>query len=293
MPNFKNLAGSIHACNFQFYANTFIIIGQIMNIEYKTEHNPTCKIKFFWELARAKDFHEFSQRIKSIINGMGFTDFAFPRLNTTGMQLGTLYTNQEIVDLHESEEFNGYNIVVKHAHVATTPIFSSTIEQYISNSPFETEIFKRNHAFYRVCKCYGYYDFYFIPIKAFNGNGNAMLSVTTKKMDSSGFQRQIAKHEQDLNQLAQAIEYIGTRKFPESFLNSKESSQITVTPKPLQLLNTLAKDNITLKIAASQLGISLDTANKHIANIKHALGANTQAAAVYRAIKEGLIEPDV
>jgi DNA-binding NarL/FixJ family response regulator len=112
-------------------------------------------------------------------------------------------------------------------------------------------------------------------------------------MKSSHFQRQIAKHEQDLNQLAQAIDYVGTRKFPESFLNSKENSQITVTPKPLQLLNTLAKDNITLKNAASQLSISLDTANKHIANIKRALGANTQAAAVYRAIKEELIEPDV
>ena len=264
-----------------------------MNIDYKTKNNSICKINFFWELARSKDFYEFSQRIKSIINRMGFTDFAFPRLNTAGMQLGTLYTNQEIVDLHESEEFNGYNIAVKHAHVATTPIFSSTIEQYISNSPFETEIFKRNHAFYRVCKCYGYYDFYFIPIKAFNGNGNAMLSVSTKKMESSAFQRQIAKHEWDLNQLAQAIDYVGTRKFPESFLNSKENSHITVTPKPLQLLTTLAKDNITLKIAASQLGISLDTANKHIANIKHVLGANTQAAAVYRAIKEGLIETHV
>jgi DNA-binding CsgD family transcriptional regulator len=271
------------------------MIGQIMNIEYKTEHNPTCKIPFFWELARAKDFHEFSQRIQSIIGRLGFTDFAFPRLNTTGMQLGALNTNQDILNLHESEEFNNYNIVVKHAHVATTPIFSSTIEQYISNAPFETELFKRNHDFFRICKCYGYYDFYNIPIKAFNGNGNgnAMLSVTTKKMKSSHFQRQIAKHEQDLNQLAQAIDYVGTRKFPEFFLNSKESSHIKVTPKPMQLLNTLAKDNITLKTAAYELGISLDTANKHIANIKHALGANTQAAAVYRAIKEELIEPDV
>ena len=264
-----------------------------MNIEYKTGNNSICKINFFWELARAKDFHEFSQRIKSIINRMGFTDFAFPRLNTTGMQLGTLNTNREIENLYESEGFIGYSLVAKHGHVATTPIFSSTIEQYISNSPFETEIFKRNHAFYRVCKCYGYYDFYFIPIKALNGNGNAMLSVFTKKMESSGFQCQIAKHKQDLNQLAQAIDYIGTRKFPESFLHSKENSLITVTPAPLQLLTTLAKDNITLKIAASQLGISLNTANKHIANIKHALGANTQAAAVYLAIKEGLIEPDV
>ena len=82
-----------------------------MNIEYKTEHNPICKIKFFWELARSKDFHEFSQRIQSIIVRLGFTDFAFPRLNTTGMRLGTLQTKQDILDLHESEEFNNYNIV--------------------------------------------------------------------------------------------------------------------------------------------------------------------------------------
>jgi DNA-binding CsgD family transcriptional regulator len=293
MPHLKHLDGSIHACHFQFYANTYIITGQIMNIEYKTEHNPTCKINFFWELARAKDFHEFSQRIKSIINRMGFTDYAFMRLNTTGTQLGILFTHHKIADLYESKEFNDDSIILKHGHVSTAPIFLSTIQYYTNNSPFETEIFKRSHDLYRICKCYGFYDAYNIPVKAFNGNGNVMLILCARKMESPDFRRQVGKYKQDLNQLAQAIDYVGTRKFPESFLNSKENSQIMVTPKPLQLLNTLAKDNITLKNAASQLSISLDTANKHIANIKHALGANTQAAAVYRAVKEGLIEPDV
>lgn len=265
-----------------------------MKVEYKTENRSICEINFFWELARAKDIDNFNQRILSIIDRLGFTDFAFGRLNTLGTQTGSLHTTQqEFLKIYESEEFNEYNIVVKHGHVATTPIFSSTVEQYINNSPFETEVFRRNHALIRLCKCYGYYDFYNIPIKAFNGNGNVMLSVSTKKMESPSFQRQVGRYEQDLSELAQAIDYVGTRKFPESFLNSKENSDITITPKPLQLLNTLAKDNITLKSAATQLGISLDTANKHIANIKHALGANTQAAAVYRAIKEGLIEPNV
>ena len=265
-----------------------------MNIEYKTGNNSICKINFFWELARAKYFHEFSQRIKSIINRMGFTDYAFPRLNTTGTHTGTLHTiDQEIIGTFESKEFSDYSIILRHGHVATTPVFSSTIQHYTNNSPFETEIFKRSHELSRICKCYGFYDAYNIPVKAFNGNGNVMLILCTYKMESPDFRRQVGKYERDLNQLAQAIDYIGTRKFPESFLNSEENSYITVTPKPLQLLTTLAKDNITLKIAASQLGISLDTANKHIANIKHALGANTQAAAVYLAIKEGLIEPDV
>lgn len=269
-------------------------MGQIMTIKHKTENNEFCEINFFWELARAKNISEFNQRILSIISRFGLTDFAFGRLNNLGIQTGSLHTtHQEFLKIYESEEFHPYNLVVKHGHVATTPIFTSAIERYINDSPFETETFKRNHDLIRLCKCYGYYDFYNIPIKAFNGTGNAMLSVSTKKLASQGFQHQIAKHEQDLDQLTRAIDYVGTRKFPSSFLNSKELSDIMVTPKPLELLNTLAKDNITLKNAANQLGISLDTANKHIANIKHALGANTQAAAVYRAIKEGLIEPNV
>ena len=41
------------------------------------------------------------------------------------------------------------------------------------------------------------------------------------KMESPDFRRQVGKYERDLNQLAQAIDYVGTRKFPESFLNSK------------------------------------------------------------------------
>lgn len=269
-------------------------MGQIMTIKNKTAHNQLRDINFFWELARAKDIGEFNQRILSIIGRFGLTDFAFGRLNNLGTQTGSLHTtHKEFLRVYEAEDFHPYNLVVKHGTVATTPIFTSTVEHYINDSPFETEIFKRNHALIRLCKCYGYYDFYNIPVKAFNGNGNVMLSVSIKKMESPTFQRQITRYEKDLEQLTHAIDYVGTRKFPASFLNSKEHSDITLTPKPLQLLNTLAKDNVTLKNAATQLGISLDTANKHIANIKNALGANTQAAAVYRAIKEGLIEPNV
>ena len=92
--------------------------------------------------------------------------------------------------------------------------------------------------------------------------------------------------------LAEAIDQISATNFPDFFTVKRRAVKDVVTPKPLRLLNTLAKQNITLKEAASKLCISQDTANKHIAAAKTALGANTQAAAVYLAIKAGLIDCD-
>lgn len=63
-----------------------------------------------------------------------------------------------------------------------------------------------------------------------------------------------------------------------------------ITSKPLVLLDILAKKDLNLKQAAKELNITLNTANKHIASAKQALGVNTQAAAVYRAVKQGLIK---
>jgi len=90
--------------------------------------------------------------------------------------------------------------------------------------------------------------------------------------------------------LAAAIDHVGTKRFPEFFLGPKESRAITINPKPLQLLTKLASENKKLKVVAAEMGITESTANDHMAAVKKALGAPTQASAVYLAIKEGLID---
>jgi DNA-binding CsgD family transcriptional regulator len=52
----------------------------------------------------------------------------------------------------------------------------------------------------------------------------------------------------------------------------------------------MAKCDLSLAEAADNLCISLDTANKHMALAKQALGTGSQAPAVYLAIRKGLIQ---
>ena len=59
--------------------------------------------------------------------------------------------------------------------------------------------------------------------------------------------------------------------------------------KPLQLLNLLAEEDVTLYEAADILRISVHTANKYVAKIKSDFGVLTLPAAVLYAVKEGLI----
>jgi DNA-binding NarL/FixJ family response regulator len=54
----------------------------------------------------------------------------------------------------------------------------------------------------------------------------------------------------------------------------------------------MAREGLMLKDAAIKLCISVDTANKHIAAAKQALGATTLANAVYLAMLHGLIKND-
>jgi DNA-binding CsgD family transcriptional regulator len=57
----------------------------------------------------------------------------------------------------------------------------------------------------------------------------------------------------------------------------------------LRLLSTMAQHDVSLAQAAENLCISLDTANKHMALAKQAMGTSSQANAVYLAVRKGLI----
>ena len=59
--------------------------------------------------------------------------------------------------------------------------------------------------------------------------------------------------------------------------------------RPMQLLELMGQRDRTLAQAAQDLGISLNTANQHIAEARKSLLCKTSAGAVYVAVKEGLI----
>ena len=74
-----------------------------------------------------------------------------------------------------------------------------------------------------------------------------------------------------------------------SQLSQSVSKKTFAKRRPMQLLERMGQHDRTLTQAAQDLGISLNTANQHIAKARRSFSCQTNAGAVYAAVKEGLI----
>jgi hypothetical protein len=252
----------------------------------------TFEIRCHQELSKARDLPELMHKILAFITQLGFTDFSFGRMASknpsAAMVLKT--TPGTITDHYRHGNVWQHDLMLQHAAVCQDPIFQSAIDDYVAKAPFKTEGILSNRETRALVRSYGFHDYYAVPLKSTNGNGNVLLATTARGMPSSRFHELVATNKEAFAILGRAIDYIGVKRFPELFLDDSESREILITPRPLLLLNTMAKENLTLNDAAQKLSMSRSTANKHIAAAREAFGAKTNAAAVYRAMQEGFIE---
>ena len=74
-----------------------------------------------------------------------------------------------------------------------------------------------------------------------------------------------------------------------SRLGQAMSKKAFAKRRPMQLLERMGQHDRTLVQAAKDLGISLNTANQHIAKARRSFTCQTNAGAIYAAVKQGLI----
>lgn len=190
------------------------------------------------------------------------------------------------------EQCRDHDLIARHAETNTSPVYLSTIADYIERAPVQLESNAKFLALTRVAAGHGLRDSYNIPYQTPLGV-NWLLSVTSMGSAPSELQALVEAHQGLLYFLGDILSNIALSRYSAHFFGSGAlHSKYRITPKQLQLLNILAKSNVTLHGAAEAMFISLDTANKHMAAIKAALGAKTQAVAVYRGIVAGLVEID-
>lgn len=243
-------------------------------------------------LSAAKNLDDFKVRLLSAVEQVGFDEYAFAPVGVEGA--GCLFSGPaEICEHYRRRGYRQYDLVQRHAETRTSPIYQSTIADYVANSPLYLE---SNDKYLELCEMlagFGLLDTYHIPLVTPMGI-NCLFSVTRKNTGTPQLTELVESDKALLHLLADIVVNLATSRYANFFFGAKAFSRRShhITPKQLQLLQKLAKDNVTLQGAADALFISLDTANKHIAGVKAALGARTQATAVYRAIVAGLIELD-
>lgn len=257
-----------------------------------TQHaNNVSDFQLYRNLTASKDIKDFMERISTILKKLGFQDYAFARIDKPAeVEAPLLTAPQKMLSLYKEEALYEHDIYVQYIMNNSEPIFLSTLESHVNSTPFVTDGTRANQQISKLLKSFGFYDYYFIPCPAHNGAGRVVFSITSKDMDRFIFQKQIQKAKLILHQLAEAVDYVGTLKFPDFFLSKGENRNIVITPKPLELLGVLAREDMTLNEAAEYLGRSIYTVNQQIAVARRSLGADTNHGAVYQAIREGLIE---
>ncbi len=243
------------------------------------------------QLADSKDIDEFKERISSIIRQLDFSDFSLIAIE--GKALRSLTTMPEdFYQRYAENNFSDHDFLLEHAKTSTTAVFMSDLDNYISCSPFASERIERNKKIFQLFSEYGYNDCYCIPRELQGKPIRLMFSIVDKGTARGEFRRKIEHCKPVLSLLIDAVMYFGISKFPEGILCHAIKGNVAITPKPLRLLRVMAREGLMLKDAATKLCISVDTANKHIAAAKQALGATTLANAVYLAMCHNLIKED-
>lgn len=243
------------------------------------------------ELLEAKDIADFMARIHRLTQGLGFSDFSFTRMNSSSDPDAHLQSTPRVMlDYYKEESIWRSDFMLQHAAHSLEPRFQTDIDKFVLKAPVVTDAILASTATRSFRLDQGYNEYFGLPIPAANGNGHILMALSSKDMPPAEFRARIGRVRNSIRMIADAIDYVGTKRFPSYFLGEKESDEILIHPKPLRLLVAIASENLSLKDAARMLCISDSTANQHIAAAKKALGAVTTASAVYKAVQCGLID---
>jgi DNA-binding CsgD family transcriptional regulator len=245
------------------------------------------QVDYIRRLSSANTPESFNKQILSMLSALGFTDYALvckSALNSIESPHNSL--PEELFNEYEEGKYCRFDMVLDYIHAGEAdPILLSMIGHIIETAPMMTYSFGKNLQILALYRKFNIDDAYVIPVQSQRGSGydRAVFSVMATGTDSDQFLTLVDRYSPLLRVLADAVSLISETKF----LPAKQDELIKA--KPLRLLSTMAQHDLSLAQAAENLCISLDTANKHMALAKQAMGTSSQANAVYLAVRKGLI----
>ncbi|UVW34379.1 hypothetical protein NYF23_10170 [SAR92 clade bacterium H455] len=248
---------------------------------------------YYAHLSAANDLPQFEAKIEESIRDLGFKEFSYFRSDGGAADSERLVTvSRDLLKDYFAERLFEYDLILPYADNNTAPLYQSTLHDYVKNAPFDIDMTQMMRAIGELNKSHGYHEFYNTLAKAKSGTGNVVLSVTVRGCSPVELKRIVRGSESTLQLLCEAIDFVASRKFPDSLFGSAPSDDnpsYLINPKPLGVLDTLANNDLNISQVADRLNISVVTANKHLEAARKAFGARTNYAAIKKAILNGLI----
>lgn len=266
------------------------------------------------ELKRPTNHSDFKQKIRQIVNDMGFSDYTFIPLNRDwenedDQRLLSTYPEQ-YWEIYQQENLYLHDMLVSYAKINTHPIFASQVYDYYCNAPFDTESSYKNLMIRQLECSFGVFDRYAIPIINSDGKSKFLFILSQHNIGIPAFKEKIDSMGTILRLLGQAVYTVSTDKFPTLIerpppqVITKQLPRgaqyqvvteqplfpvVTITARQLRVLDTLANNDLPMYLVADMLCISPVTAHQHIAFARKALNKKTNSGAIKEAIRLGLI----
>lgn len=238
-------------------------------------------------LASVATLTKFSQQIGKLLSLMGFTEFSVFHWTSAGYYLRTAPTiriknnSKQSVDQAISHLLNA---AAMRPNNELLDIYYEETDSLID--PPQSAVRRGCCLLSTRIASYGY----IVRKGGQASSSQQVLCVVDENKSPDQFRVHTKKNRLALDTINRVVEEVGMDLFPDLFTASGCEDKITKGSKPLNLLNIIARNDVTLSQAAEMLGISVDTANKKIAKIKSELGTSTLPSAVFHAANKGLID---
>lgn len=258
-------------------------------------NRPPSEFELLDHLKRCSGFRSFQREIQTMLEKMGFDIYAISRLGSaceTEAQISTFDP-----DLHKSyleSGFFGSDLLVEATRKATPQklLYRSHIQSVVDTADFQTESFLINSEISRLFSSHGYVDIAVLPIEARSGEGIVFLTLVAHDTSVIDFQHKVqAVYAQALAML-KAVEFVGTDKFADVWLPPEAPAKLILPEKPLEIIELMINEDVSIDQAAYQLGKSRSTAYKQLEGLKKQLGVNTVHALTAELIRRGYIGLD-
>lgn len=259
----------------------------------ENEGIPVSTLKYerelYRELSTCEDIDSLENRIATVLSRLGFAEYSFLRLNAVSGTEALVPTG--LLASYRDKAFLCGGLMLRAESDNTRNRHLSALYHFVASAPADL-----------LCQHSGQYVFivgssnegyYLALVGSPSVSRFISMSPLRQKADTQSFRQHIECHQYALDLLAIMIEAVGGSNFPDLFDVDKKEAQVTITPRPLRLLNILAKRDVTLRQAADILCLSPDTINKHVAAAKAALGTTTLPGTLWKAVGEGLIDSAV
>jgi DNA-binding CsgD family transcriptional regulator len=246
--------------------------------------------EFKLELSQATHTEDLEQCILKSVNLLGKSAYSLMRLDKVDNHSERGFMVPRLLLCSHRNEHRGSSTALTQAKVASIKNrHLSMLYHFIACAELDTPLLHQRQIQFMLITSARNHEYY-ISLNGRRFGGTRIISKNgfTKHDPSLGHDKTAIA----LYHLINAIAQVGCKRFSQLFLRGTGAKRCSVSPQPQRLLNILASQDKSLSQAAEQLGITINTVNKHMATAKSALGTNTIAGTIWAAVIEGLISDD-